>query len=140
MRVCGVDIKSSEAVVIVCEPGVGAAIPIEIKIKRFKLIDGNNGSELKSFLRAVEAFLHEYNVDTVVIKERQSKGSRSASGITFKIEALFQLAHDKINRVHGRTLDKFIKSNVSGAPSGLPVFQKDAFLAAAWHLNEEKLL
>ncbi|WP_172599192.1 DUF3010 family protein [Rhizobium leguminosarum] len=140
MRVCGVDIKSYEAIFVVCEPSIGAAIPINIKTNRLKLKDADDGSHLKSFLRAVEGFLHENNVDAVVIKERLGKGPRAASGVTFKIEAMFQIAHGKVSLVHGKTLDKFSKSNVAGIPAGLPVFQRDAFLASAWRLNEEKLL
>lgn len=140
MRVCGVDIKASEANLVVCEPSAGAAIPLKLATKRLKLAEPGGGAELKSLLRAIEAFLHENNVDALAIKQRQSRGTMSASGVTFKIEALFELAQPSVYMVHGKTLEKFSKCNVAGVPADLPKFQTDAFLSAAWRLNEANLL
>lgn len=139
MRICGVDIKSKEAIIVICEPSPGAANVVESNTKRIKLDDGADGPALKSMKMAIDSYLHEQKVDVVVIKERAT-GSMGASGVTFKIEALFQMSHNDVVLVHGNTLRTFAKKNVAGAPSGLNGYQKDAFMSAAWLLNEKGLL
>lgn len=139
MRVCGVDIKSKEAIVVLCTPSTGAANVIETSTKRIKLDENGDGPALKSMKMAIDSYLHEQKVDVVVIKERAT-GSMGASGVTFKIEALFQMSHNNVVLVHGNTLRTFTKKNVAGAPSSLNGYQKDAFTSAAWLLNEKGLL
>lgn len=88
---------------------------------------------------AIDSYLQEQKIEAVVIKERAT-GRMGASGVTFKIEALFQMAHPYVVLVHGNTLRTFAKKNVAGAPSTLTGYQKDAFTAAAWLLNEKGML
>lgn len=139
MRVCGVDIKSKEAIVVICEPASGGASFVETTTKRIKLDDDADGKALSSMKMAIDSYLREQKIEVVVIKERAT-GSMGASGVTFKIEALFQMAHPSVVLVHGNTLRTFSKKNVAGIPSNLAAYQKDAFTSGAWFLNEKGML
>lgn len=139
VRICGVDIKASQAIITVCDPSPGAAIPLNIGTTKLTL-KADDGADLKSFMRAVQGIINDNSIDCIIIKERLSKGPRSASGVTFKIEALFQLCHDDTRFVHSKTLEKFKKDNKAGIPANLPKIQHDSFLASAWLLNEKELL
>lgn len=136
MRACGIEISSNAAVLALVEADAGRSVSISCATKKLKLDDEKDSTSLKAFQQAAASFLHENSVDVVVVKERLGKGPRGAHGVTFKIEALLQLAHPNVVFVHGKTLEKFRKTNAGAVPSDIKKYQHDAFAAGAWQLKQ----
>jgi hypothetical protein len=132
--VCGVDIKGKEAILAVVRSSPEESLHVNCATKRIKLDDERDAKALLNFKAAVEAFAHQSKVDAFVVKSRQATGPRAAGGITFKIEALFQLSGTPIVFVSPPTLAKFAKSNLGGVPTSVLAYQTDAYRAGAWHI------
>lgn len=91
------------------------------------LNDDRDVQALLTLKSSIEAFAHNHNVETFVIKTRLGKGKLAAGGITFKIEALFQLSMTPVKFISPQTLAKFAKTNLGGVPEGVFEYQKDAY-------------
>ncbi|HEY0032269.1 MAG TPA: DUF3010 family protein [Devosia sp.] len=135
MTVCGVDIKAKEAILILVDTDdEETSIHVECATKKLVLNDDRDPKSLENLKAAIEAFALKNNVEQFVVKTRQSTGRMAAGGVTFKIEALFQLSGTPVEFVSPPTLAKFAKSNKGAAPAGLAKYQEDAFRAGAWLL------
>jgi hypothetical protein len=134
--VCGVDIKASEARLALVTSTADESIHIACDTKKLLLINDQDVKSLISMKTAIEAFAQQNKVESFVIKSRQSKGQLAASGVTFKIEALFQLSLTPVIFVSPPTIAKFSKSNEGGVPSSVLIYQTDAYRAGAYHLAQ----
>lgn len=134
--ICGIEIKSNEAILVLVKDVNGMTDIVQNKIKRIALDPNHDHTQMRQFMATAESFFKENGVSAVVIKERADSGPAQASGITFKIEALIQLSHKDTVLVHGNTLRKFAKTNAGGIPAGAFAYQKDAYLAGAWLLKK----
>lgn len=137
MVVCGVDIKAREANLVLVGTGDDVTVHIKCATKKLALNDDKDATSLQTLRGAIEAFALKHNIETFVIKTRQSSGTRAASGITFKIETLFQLSGAPVTFVSPPTLAKFAKSNKGGVPAGVAKYQEDAYRAGAWWLADQ---
>ena len=136
MVVCGVDIKANEAIVVLVGSEDDLLVHVQCATKRLALNDDRDAKSLDTLKAAISAFAMKNNVEAFVIKARQSTGQRAAGGITFKIEALFQLSGTPVQFVSPPTLASFAKGNKSGVPTSLSQYQKDAYRAGAWRLAD----
>lgn len=138
MRVCGLHIMANEAIVVVVEPSQdGISV---ITSKKLALANHENADDLHALLKTVGSFLQEYLVEVVAIKKRAGSGGMAASGVTFKIEALFQLSHKNLVYISPQAITKFSGTNLGGLPAGLRAYQKDAFFAAGCYLKKCDLI
>ncbi|KQX20698.1 DUF3010 family protein [Sphingomonas sp. Root1294] len=128
------DIRSNEATLVLVEAKDDVTVYIKCATKKLALNDDKEANSLNTLKAAIEAFAMKHDVETFIIKARQSSGRMAASGVTFKIEALFQLAGTPVEFVSAPTLSKFAKSNKGGIPTGVAKYQEDAFRAGAWRL------
>lgn len=136
MIVCGVDIKSKEAIVAVLQGSSEANAPVDCESRKFTLGDDRDATSLFTLLAAIEAFARHHKVEAFVVKTRQATGRAAASGLTFKIEALFQLSKTPVEFISPPTLAKFAKSS-EPIPTTMFAYQADAYHAAAWRLSKE---
>lgn len=134
MIVCGVDIKSKTANLVLVGTEDDVTVHLKCVTKKLELNDDRDAKSLSTLKGAIEAFAQKNNVDSFVIKTRQLSGQMAASGITFKIEALFQLSGVSVEFVSPQTLTKFSKGNQGGIPTGVAKYQEDAYRAGAWRL------
>ncbi|WP_177235714.1 DUF3010 family protein [Ensifer sp. OV372] len=140
MKVCGLQIKASEAILVIVEEVAGAPALVACKTKRLVLKNHEDGAELESFLQAAKSFLHENAIEIIAVKKRAGSGAMASSGVTFKIETLFQLAHKNIAFISPQAIKSFSKSNAGGIPYGVAAYQKDAYLSAGCCLKSAGLI
>ncbi|TBD19639.1 DUF3010 family protein [Rhizobium ruizarguesonis] len=140
LRVCGVQIKSNEAILVIVEDSAAGAKHIQSPTKKLILEDDKKQSSLKSFLIAAEAFMRENHIECIAIKNRSGSGQMAASGVTFKIEALLQLTVANVAYAAPNMLSKVAASNAATPPDSLHSYQRDAFLSAALILKKAGLL
>lgn len=136
MIVCGVELKSKEAILALVQGSSEKCVHLKSDIKRLTLQDDRDTKSLLSMKASIEAFSLQYKVRIFVIKSRKATGRLASSGITFKIEALFQLSGTPVVFVSPPTLAKFMKNNPEDLPEGILTYQADAYQAGAWHLSE----
>lgn len=137
MIVCGVLLQGSEAILAVCEQVQGG----DVKFKRqpynkIELGDDQSSSSIRSFMETVEAFARENMIESFVIKTRAKKGRMAGGGISFKMEAIFQLINDcSCEFVSPQALSHFTKNTEIAEPESLLKYQRDAFYVAAHFLS-----
>lgn len=136
MIVCGVDIKAKEARLALVEGLPEQSVHIKCTTKKLALLNDEDLQSLLTMQASIAAFASQNKVDAFVIKGRQSSGDRASGGITFKIEALFQLLGTPVVFVKSQTLARFAKGNLGGVPSSILAYQQDAYRAASWHLSK----
>lgn len=140
MKVCGLQIKASEAILVIVEEAAGAPSVVACKTKRLILKNHEDGAELESFLQAAKSFVHENAIEVIAVKKRAGSGAMASSGVTFKIETLFQLAHKNIAFISPQAISSFSKTNSGGIPGVVAAYQKDAYLAAGVYLKNAGLI
>ena len=137
MRVCGIEIKSNEAVVCLMTLEQGLFQLPDCRQQRFVLQQDKDAAAMRKFQFTVQKFLQDYQVQQLVIKERPQKGKFAGGAVGFKIEAALQLLPEAQVELIPAT---FIKEQLSRHPllidfkaTGLKVFQQTAFeVAYAW--------
>lgn len=142
MKVCGIEIKGSEA--IVCLLSLEDEIFHLPECRAGKLMYPKNGttSDLKAFQFSFAKLMQDYKIENVVIKERPTKGKFAGGAVGFKLEATIQLI-DELNVVLMSTsaIKESLKRNpvhIPFAETGLKVFQEGAFSTAFAYLMKDK--
>jgi len=136
-RICGIELKSSEAILVVLEDdGVDF---VEIELRKMVLEDDESVESIKSFSAAVANFIKDNQIDTVVIKKRAKKGRMAGGAISFKMEALIQLnGLAEVEFVSGQGIAAAHKKNPFQIPNNLKKYQEAAFMAASWYYRAQK--
>jgi hypothetical protein len=109
MKICGVEIKSNKANLVILDWNDGNINLINTSVKSITLNDSNSQSDIESFKTTILDFFTNHNIDLVAIKQRTSSGNFGASGLSFKIEALIQLYDKEVKIVNSKTIDKILK-------------------------------
>ncbi len=134
-RVCGVEFTGNDAIIslLVIEEGAMFYLP-DCRVRRITCKNPDSASELRYFQKTFEQLAQDYQIETVVIRERMKKGKFSGGANGFKLEAALQLS-GKLNTVLISPTD--IKANLKRYPlpitfaeTGLKKFQEPAFMTA----------
>jgi len=117
-RICGIELKSSTAILVVLE--TEGAIFVDIELKKISLEDDESGDSIKAFYTAMINFIKENQVDAVVVKKRAKKGRMAGGAISFKMEALIQLNGEaEVKFVSGQGIAAAHKKSAFETPKGL---------------------
>lgn len=136
MRVCGVELTGSDAVVCLLIKDQGLFSLPDLKLRKLTLTKNHTREELLQFQAAFVQFLTEYAVDKVVIRERMTKGRFAGGALSFKMEAAIQLisqADIEITLLSPTLIKSTLAENPLPIPfeaTGLKAFQEGAFTAA----------
>ena len=132
MRICGIELKSNQAIFSVLEKQEDdIVIYIDMKVKKITLEEDEQQESIRSFCNDLLVFLTKENIDKVVIKKRAKKGNFAGGAVTFKMESLIQLnPHCEVELISGQALSHFEKKNGVEFPSELKKYQEASYLAA----------
>lgn len=138
MSVCGCEISAQEVrLAVVHLNDEGNVEMLRLKTTRIELEDDTSEPDLRSFLAALHEFSRENEIGTFAIKTRAKKGKMAGGAVSFKIETLIQLVEGcETKFVSPVALSHFAKKDVEEYPEKLPVYLKNAFLAAAYTLTK----
>lgn len=136
MKVFGVDLKSNDATVCLLSLVDGMFHIPDCRTRRLTLAD-NSAKGLKHFQNTFAKLADDYNVDAVIIRQRQSKGKFAGSAVGFKLEATIELIENLEVVVFGSTeVKESLRRHPLAVPfseTGLKQFQEPAFTTAyAW--------
>lgn len=127
MRICGVELSGSDAVFAIVDEGVWQ----ECNTKKITFGDSLEKQSARFFYEAVNSFARDHHIDIFAIKHRQDSGRFAGGGITFKMEALFQLCPDADALiVYNATIVSEQKKNGWIRPDGMNKYQESAYFTA----------
>lgn len=140
MKICAVEIKGSEAIVVLLSFNDGLFNLPECRVRKVEYNKRNSTGDLLYFQNTFSKLMQDYSVDTVVIKERPLKGKFAGGALGFKMESAIQLIPDlDVELMSAQVLKEALKRNpvtVAFAETGLKAFQEHAFTVAyAKHMN-----
>ncbi len=139
MKICAVEIKNHEAVVVLSSMEQGLMEIHDCRVTAVSLAVAHDTDMLKDFQKEFAKLMEDYKVDTVVIGERISKGKLAASGLSFKLEAAIQLIDElNVKVLPAQEAKESLKRNplkVKAKDLGLKPFQEEAFTTAYAFLN-----
>ncbi|RUO31587.1 DUF3010 domain-containing protein [Aliidiomarina sedimenti] len=134
MRVCGVEIKSNEAIICLLNKEDGLFDIPDCRQVRFQLVKDQEADNIRHFQFTFAKFLQDYKVEQVVIRERAQKGKFAGAAVGFKIEAAIQLIENiDVSLLKATEQKEKLKRNpipVDFADTGLKKFQETAFEVA----------
>lgn len=138
MRVCGVEIKGSEAILCLMEYQDGLFNLPDCRQTRIALSQDQQTEQVRKFQFAVRKLVEDYKIQHLVIKERPQKGKFAGGAVGFKIEAALQLLDNcNVSLLSATELKEQIKRfplPVDFKATGLKAFQETAFLTAYAYL------
>lgn len=141
MRICGIELKGTEAVICLLNYQDGLFTLPDCRVRKLDYSKQNRSSDIRYFQTTFAKLAEDYKVNKVVIKERPTKGKFAGGGLGFKMEAAIQLiAGLNVELMTPTELKASLKRNpvtISFAETGLKIFQQPAFeIAYAAHMNE----
>ena len=134
MKICGVELTGSDAVVCLLTLEAKQFILPECRVRKLSLPKESTREDLQKFQFAFTKLMHDYKVDRVAIRERMQKGKFAGSAASFKMEAAIQLITDlDVIMLTPSTIKSLLSDNplpISFQETGLKGFQEPAFISA----------
>ena len=136
MRICGIELTGSDAVVCLLNRDQELFNLPDSRFRKLTLKKDHTGADLQRFQKELVQFLGDYKVERVVVKERLQKGKFAGGAISFKLEAAIQLIDEADLEVHliSATQIKAILADnplpIHFSETGLKQFQEGAFTTA----------
>lgn len=131
MKICAIDLKANNTILVVVEKNTETVNYIDLKIKKIELADDEKQENILSYSTSINEFLKENKISLVIVKKRAKKGSFSGGSNTFKCEAIIQLnSVCKVELISGAAINAFEKKNSIEFPNHLNKYQEQAYLAA----------
>lgn len=142
MRICGVDLKGSEANISLLSLENDVFMLPECRMRKFTYPKQDSTEEIRNFQFTFKKLMEDYKIQHVVIRERPSKGKFAGSAAGFKLEAAIQLIDelqvDVLSATHIKELLKRNPIPVAFAETGLKGFQEAAFNTAYAMIMKDK--
>jgi hypothetical protein len=140
MKICGVEIKGTEAVICLLNYQEGLFSLPECRVRKVEFSKQNRTGDIRYFQSTFAKLMQDYQIERVVIKERPLKGKFAGGALGFKMEAAIQLIEDlEVELMTASELKNILKKNpvsVEFSETGLKVFQEQAFTVAfARHMH-----
>jgi len=131
MNLCGIELKSNNAIVSVIEYLDDEINFIETKTKKIVLENDEDINSILKYKTELESFLSEYKIEKIALKKRAKKGTFAGGAVTFKSEAIIQLnTICTVNFVTSQAITKHVKANEPNLPKELNKYQEQAYLSS----------
>ncbi|WP_020593464.1 DUF3010 family protein [Kiloniella laminariae] len=137
MKVCGVELKGNEAILVLLQGEADHFDYVDPKIRKIALGESDCAAEVCLFRKAAEDFFVCNGVEKILIKKRAKKGKFAGGPDTFKMEALIQIISGvEVVLVSPQALATLEKKRDISFPTALLKYQQTAFLAGVWGLTK----
>ena len=131
MKICGIEIKGSEAIIAVASLDGQALSHVALATKKIALEDDDEAANVKVFAAQVASFVRENSIDRIAIKKRSKKGEFAGGPTTFKIEGRFPVAGELRGDVVVAADDQCAEQEARfELPATLNKYQHEAYKAA----------
>ena len=127
MKVCGIELKSNIATLVVLNNKEFT----DLKIKKILLENDEFQENIRAFCNEFLLFLEQNQIEKIYIKKRAKKGNFAGGPVTFKIEGLIQLNPIcDVELISPQAISSFEKKNTIEFPENLKKYQEQAYLTA----------
>ena len=131
MKLCGIEIKGSEAIIAVASLDGTTLGHLALATKKIALEDDEDAANVKLFAAQVASFVRENSIDRIAIKKRSKKGEFAGGPTTFKIEGVLQLLDGvEVTLLSPQTINAQYKKHSFELPATLNKYQHEAFKTA----------
>lgn len=138
-KVCGIELKGSEAILAIIEANDGGQQYINIEPRKIKIGNDESTEAVLSFFESFKNYVTDNHIDTVVVKKRKKNGSMSGGGVSFKLEALIQMnGVAEVSFVSGQGISASHKKDNFDLPDGINKYQETAFMSASFYLRKSR--
>ncbi|GAA0856398.1 DUF3010 family protein [Aliiglaciecola litoralis] len=142
MRVCGVELKGSEANLCLLSLDRDVFHIPECRVRKLTYPKPDSTEEIRNFQFTFKKLMEDYKVEHVAIRERHTKGKFAGSAVGFKLEAAIQLIESlQVTVMTPTNIKETLKRNpipVAFEETGLKMFQESAFSVAYAYLMKDK--
>ncbi len=139
MKVCGVELKGSEAIICVMAKANGLYDIPHIRVPKIAIKDAGDADQLKDFQFAFSKLIEDYKIEKVVIKGRALKGRFAGGPVGFKLEAAIQLISNLpveiVSASYVKNALAKTQVNIDFRDTGLKNLQETAFQTAFSYLE-----
>ncbi|WP_179188160.1 DUF3010 family protein [Kiloniella majae] len=137
MKLCGIELKGSDAVLVVLEVSDEGPKHIDLPTRKIALGDSDNTADVIRFQKEIVAFFVCNNISKAIIKKRAKKGKFAGGPDTFKMEALIQVIPNlDVELVTPQALAAKEKKQNITYPINLKKYQEVAYLAGAYNIKK----
>ncbi|ABM03486.1 conserved hypothetical protein [Psychromonas ingrahamii 37] len=138
-KVCGIELKGSEAILAIIDADGNGQQYINIEPRKIKIGDDESTNAVLSFYESFKSYVTNNHIEVVVVKKRKKNGSMSGGGVSFKLEALIQLnGTAEVVFVSGQGIAASHKKDNFELPEGINKYQEAAFMSACLYLRKNK--
>jgi len=134
MKICGVELKGNDAVICLLSQAEGVVHLPDCRVAKLSIGNASDTQEIKKFQFAFSKLIEDYQIEKVVIRQRQTKGKFAGGAVGFKLEAAIQLIDGlNVEVVSPTTIKESLKRNPLGIQfkdTGLKQYQEQAFTTA----------
>ncbi|PRA42773.1 MULTISPECIES: DUF3010 family protein [Pseudomonas] len=131
MKLCGIEIKGSEAIIAVASLDGSTLSHVALATKKIALADDDDAANVKLFAAQVASFVRENSIDRIAIKKRSKKGEFAGGPTTFKIEGVLQLLDGcEVTLLSPQTITAQAKKQGGELPATLNKYQHEAYKTA----------
>lgn len=142
MKICGVDISGNDAVVSLLQLSGGVFTILDCRVAKVSIGNANGTQDMRDFQFSFAKLMQDYQINKVVIRQRQTKGKFAGGAVGFKLEAAIQLIEDlSVEVIPANETKEGLKKNPLSVPfkeTGLKKYQEPAFLVGYAHLMSSK--
>jgi hypothetical protein len=136
MKVVGIQIKSSEAILVVLDKNEKGVITQQKQSTKFGIKDPTDSVQVRQFRDQINATLDSIKPDKIGILTRQHRGKMASSPISFKLEGIIQLYEKApLEFISPQTTSAYFKKS-EATTTASQVQQKDAFEVAYLLINK----
>jgi hypothetical protein len=137
-KICGVELRGSEAIIVLLEKKHAEYIHLDIEPRKIKLGDDESCDHIQSFFETFQNLVRQHGVDLIVIKKRAQKGPMAGGAVSFKMESLIQLnGIAEVGFETGQGIAAAEKKNPFKLPENLKKYQEDAFKSAMLYVRKQ---
>ncbi|RHW75534.1 DUF3010 family protein [Colwellia sp. RSH04] len=141
MKVCGVELKGSDAIICIMSKENGLYDIPHTRVQKVTLENAADAEQVQKFQFTFAKLMEDYQVTHVVIKGRALKGKFAGGPVSFKLEAAIQLISDLTVEILAGT---FIKKELAKSQididfrdTGLKQYQEQAFSSVFAYLESK---
>ena len=136
MIICGIELKSNNAILSVVNTTNNKIDYMNIKPAKIMLNDNETKESITTFKDEIDSFIKDNNIEKIIIKKRATKGTFAGGSVTFKMEAIIQLnIYAEVVFISSQAISKFTKKNDIPLPHNLHKYQEQSYLSALVHVK-----
>jgi hypothetical protein len=141
MKTCGIELKGNEAIICLMTLDNGLYTLNDCRVKKLAIADATSQEQIQKFQFDFAKLMADYQIDSVVVKERLTRGKFAGGAVSFKLEATIQLIEAlNVTLLSSAKIKEIIKNShttLNFKETGLKQFQEQAFMTAFAYLESQ---